>query len=291
MITKDALAAHAANQKRSFHDRSQTVGASDIGRCERQVWCDKHGAPRRDAARGEDWGAATRGNLIESFWVEALKQKFGERLLFAGDDQRTLRSGFLSATPDALIIDLAKEEADALGIPELEDGAIVAECKSIDPRTRIDGPKPEHAYQVQAQMGLLRETTNYKPAYALLSYIDASSLAVTEFTVKFDPAIYATAKQRAHKIMEAKDIVETMPEGYVAGGRECECCPFVHLCGVARTTVPDSEDAALDPVAITEVANLGREIIRLDAIAAPPPLSASRRKQCATACATSACVG
>jgi hypothetical protein len=166
MIVREALAAHAANQKRSFHDRSQTVGASDIGRCERQIWCDKHGAPRRDAARGEDWGAATRGNLIEAFWVDALKQKFGERLLFAGDDQRTLRSGFLSATPDALIIDVTKDEATALGIPELEGGAIVAECKSIDPRTRMDGPKPEHAYQVQAQMGLLRETTNYKPAYA-----------------------------------------------------------------------------------------------------------------------------
>lgn len=89
---------------------------------------------------------------------------------------------------------------------------------------------------------------------------------VTEFTVAFDPAIYATAKQRAHKIMQAKDIAETMPEGYIAGGRECEFCPFVTLCGLARTTVPDNEDAALDPVAITEVANLGREIIRLDAI-------------------------
>ena len=52
------------------------------------------------------WGATLRGRLFEDhFWVPALRACYGAKLLFAGDQQQTFVSGFLSATPDGLLID------------------------------------------------------------------------------------------------------------------------------------------------------------------------------------------
>ena len=51
---------------------------------------------------------------------------------------------------------------------------LLLECKSIDPRVKLDAPKPEHRYQVIVQLGVVRETTEFQPRYAIISYIDAS---------------------------------------------------------------------------------------------------------------------
>src|SRR5262245_2051864 len=108
-----------------------------------------------------------------------MRAQFEERLLLAGDDQQTFRSGESSATPDALVIDLRPDEIAALGLPK-NSNTIVVEFKSIDPRVYIDEPKPEHVFQVQAQIGLLREWTNHRPEHALLVYINASDLSVRQ---------------------------------------------------------------------------------------------------------------
>jgi hypothetical protein len=101
---------------------------------------------------------------------------------------------------------------------------------------------------------------------------------VREFVVAFDPAVYATAKQRARKIMHAAEAAEVSPEGYIAGGRECDFCPFSKLCGIARTSVPTG-DSKLDLAVVAEVASLGREIIRLDQVAEQAATSLRERKE------------
>src|SRR5262249_57570357 len=109
-MIREALDEFATTYGRAFEAREQTVGASDVGRCARQVYFEKHehdpdfGAPRNpDAVDG--WGARLRGAVFESsVWEPALRAKYGERLLFAGAQQETFALGFLSATPHALLI-------------------------------------------------------------------------------------------------------------------------------------------------------------------------------------------
>ena len=125
--------------------------------------------------------------------------RFGDALKFAGPEQRTFTSGFLSATPDGLVV--------------TDDDCFLIECKTADPRTKLDGPKPSHAFQVQVQMGLVRELTNFAPARAIISYSDASFWNEgAEFTIAFDSAIYEIAKQRAAAIITALAFDELSPK-------------------------------------------------------------------------------
>ena len=104
----EALATYAKATARTFEGREDTVGASEIGQCARKVFFAKNAGDRvYGVASDEDWvdtrGAALRGGLIEDhFWVPALRARFGDKLQFAGDEQKTFISEFLSATPDGL---------------------------------------------------------------------------------------------------------------------------------------------------------------------------------------------
>jgi hypothetical protein len=50
------------------------------------------------------------------------------------------------------------------------------------------------------------------------------------------------------------------PEGWIAGGQECEFCPFTKACGVIRHTVPTQTSAETpDPQFVAEIADLARE--------------------------------
>jgi hypothetical protein len=194
--------------------------------------------------------------------VPALRARFGAKLLYAGDQQQTFVSGFLSATPDGLLIDQSHDVLASVGIADIGgDGSIVVECKTIDPRVKLDAPKPEHAFQAQVQIGLFRELTPHRPEVALISYANASFLDdVIEFVVRFEPAIFANAKRRAAAILTAQEAQQLKPEGWIAGGRECEFCAFNRACGVIRHAVPTKPVTGLpDPQFVAEIADLARE--------------------------------
>lgn len=267
-MIKEALDSFAANSNKTFAgDRSQTVGASEVGACARKTYWMKnegdkvHGATR-DSEYADGWGARARGTVFEdSFWYPAMKAKFGNALHYAGPDQKTFVSGFLSATPDGLV-DLPKPDAlKRLGVPDIGGDCIMAECKTADPRTNLVEPKPQNVFQVQVQMGLVRELTPYKPMWSVLSYTNASFWdEVVEFPIKFDPAVYQVAKDRATLIMTATSAAELKPEGWIAGGHECEYCPFTVACGITRRSVPEKDVATNDPQFIAEIADLAKEI-------------------------------
>ena len=101
--------------------------------------------------------------------VPALRARFGDRLKFAGDEQRQLKSGFLSATPDALLVGVPSEILSSLGVPDIGSNCLLLECKSVDPRIKINAPKPEHRYQAIVQLGVMGETTEFQPRFALVS--------------------------------------------------------------------------------------------------------------------------
>lgn len=235
----ETLALYAKATVRTFEGRENSVGASEIGQCARKVFFAKNAGDHvYGVASDEDWvdtwGAALRGRLIEDhFWVPALRARFGDKLKFAGGEQTTFISEFLSATPDGLLIEQPADALTPLGVSDIGgDHSLVVESKTIDPRTRLDGPKPEHVFQAQVQLGLIRQLTPYRPKFALVSYINASFLDdVVEFVVPFDPAIFDVADRRAAQIMVARSADELKPEGWIAGGRECEFCPYTGACG------------------------------------------------------------
>lgn len=245
---KAALEEHAARTSRVFSgDRKQTVGASEVGQCARKVWYSKfEGEGDADGVlhdRDEDyvdgWGARVRGTVYEdAWWAPAMKARFGDDLLFSGPDQKTLYSDYLSATPDGLVVN---QPADALAhlkarsgpVVDIEGDAVAIECKTIDPRVKLDEPKPEHRFQIIVQLGLIRETTNYAPMWGVVAYTDTSFWnEVLEFPVRFDEGVYAVAKERARAIMTASFAEDLRPEGWIAGGKECDFCAFAGPCGL-----------------------------------------------------------
>jgi hypothetical protein len=257
----EVLDAYGRASARQFRDRQQTVGASEVGQCARRTyWSKMEGDPTYGVARNRDyveaWGAARRGATFEDcFWVPAMRARFGTQLLYAGDQQQTLVSEFLSATPDGLLVGLPRDALAPLGVADLGTGELVVECKTADPRTRLEQAMPEHVFQAQVQLGLLRELTPHRPGFALISYTDAAYWNnVIEFAVAFDPATFATAKQRARDIMLARSAAELKPEGRIAGGSECRHCAFSGACQGTRV----NNAAGIDPQFIAEVGDLGR---------------------------------
>lgn len=154
MIT-EALTAYAARPQRR-RKRNQTIGASEIGQCARKTYF-----ARRSGMTDEDFidssGAALRGQVYEKFWVRAMRACFGDRLQFAGSKQVTFVDDDLSATPDGLLIKLGRDALVKLGIADIgESRSVVLDCKSIDPRIQLDGPRAAHFFQVQVQLGAVR---------------------------------------------------------------------------------------------------------------------------------------
>lgn len=251
-IIAETLDRFAQSQVTTFHtDRSQTVGASEIGACLRKTFWIKHeadpvkGVPR-DPEYQETWGARLRGTMMEQhFWAPALYARFGDRLKYAGDEQVTLVAGRLSATPDGLLCDLTRDERMAC---ETKADCIVLECKTVDPRVNITQAKPQNVFQTQTQMGLFRTTTRHRPERAVISYTDTSFWSETkEFVVKYDEQIFQAAHGRANKIFSAAAGSELEPEGWISGGSECKFCPFTKPCGVERRNLPYADLAEFDP--------------------------------------------
>ncbi|ACL60613.1 hypothetical protein [Methylobacterium nodulans] len=261
-----ALTSYALGRAKVWdYDRSQTVGASEVGQCARKIFYmkneeDAQYGTARDLDYHDGWGAKERGTVYEAaFWVPAIRARFGASALFTGDAQRTFADGFLSATPDGLLIDQPADALAALGVSDIEGDSILLDCKSIDPRAKLDSAKPEHLFQVQAGMGLLRRLTRYRPSYAIISYTDASFWDETkEFVVRFDEGAFRQAEARARDIMLARSADELRPEGRIAGGQDCEHCPFTGPCGQRRAERVPREKREVPADTAADLLRLGR---------------------------------
>lgn len=260
----------ATNQKQWEHNRSLTVGASEVFSCIRKAFFDKRGAElgfTPDDDYVEDWGAASRGNLIENYHVvPAIRDHMPANLkvLYTGDDQKTLVLDKTSATPDGLITGLPKNcSVQIIGgtqditIDNIESDCIVLELKSIDPRATLVEERRKHNGQTHMQLGLFRENTPHKPVYSIVLYIDASFLSkVTPFVVKFDPELYQHGKERARAVWETDDPVSLIPEGIFDDG--CKFCKWRRACGSTTANgIPkyddESEDATPETIAKLDV--------------------------------------
>lgn len=243
-----------------FRGRQKTVGASEIGTCERKVFYAKN--PKTDA-RDQDyvhgWGATQRGTVIESnFFLPALRKHYGNKLLYAGSEQKRMVQGNLSGTPDGLLIKQPRDVLADLMVPDIgPSGELVIECKSVDPRINLSEAKVEHVFQAHVQMGLFRALTRHKPDYAVIVYINASFFDDSlEFVVPYDPEIMQQAHKRANRIMAAPLPSALKPEGWIAGGDECKYCPFTKACAQLRGDVPNVGIDKIDPQLIAQIKDL-----------------------------------
>lgn len=235
---------------KAMGDRSGTVGASEIGLCARQTFWTKNLGKSKgveiDDDFESDWGARIRGTIMEfAFWAPALRKKYGADLLFAGTEQEKLVKGHLSGTPDGLLVNRGYDFLRHLGVKNIKSDCVGLESKTIDPRTNLVEAKEANIYQINTNLGLFRDLTKYKPEYGLLTYTDASFWSeVDEFPIRFDPDMYEAAQNRATEIITAKAGKQLLPEGWIAGGKECSFCPFTKACGVERRGVPHGQKKA-----------------------------------------------
>jgi hypothetical protein len=225
----------AADEKEWRYDRNASVGASEAFDCHRKTFFKKWGY-EPDDGHEQDWGAAKRGDIIENYFAVPATQAIlpeGAELLYAGEEQDTLKSGRLTATPDGLAVGLASDALKQLGIDDIESDCVVIEYKSFDPRATVNEEKAIHSGQTQVQMGLFHEKTEYKPEYAVIIYFNASWLSdIRPFVVKRDPKIYQAAKDRAAAVFaKDPDPMDFVAEGKLSGA--CSLCEFTEECAYA----------------------------------------------------------
>jgi len=250
------------------HDRRDTLGSSENGRCARQTAFSKLEI-KPDPSYVETWGAAARGDIFEQhFWVPGLLATLppGVRLLYAGREQQTRVDGYLSATPDGLLVGVQRDCLAYLGVPDIGGQELLVECKSIDPRITLRHAKPEHVFQVQVAMGVLRATTEHRPRYALISYGNASFYNdISEFAVRFEPTVYKAAGERARQIFSAEQPSDLPPEGKMSGGAECKYCAWAEQCVAATVaSIPSDPGPILGDNAVSELKGLRDAIVALD---------------------------
>lgn len=245
----------ANNQKTWSQDRRLTVGASECFGCIRKTWFTKRGHEfdvEKDSEYHENWGAMERGNIIENhFIVPAIEQgleRRGLRLIMAGDGQDTIFDGINSATLDGLIVPeeggtLPSDFLSYYGLDDIEGDSVVLEMKSFDPRLPMLHEKAIHRGQTQMQMGMIRDTTEWKPAYAVLMYINASWLDdMRIFIIPFDEAEYRIGRERNEKVFEVDDPALFHAEGKL--DKTCTYCPYQGACGaVSVGRVPEAQKA------------------------------------------------
>lgn len=233
------------------HDRSLTVGASEIEKCARAT-AYKKAQTQYDDGYVESLGYAHRGNILEDSWFAPLATAWyagmGAKLLHAGQkDQISIvaEEANASATPDGIAVKVpANALRDLKGGDAFKGGELLNEFKSIDPNVNVTRlPRPWHAGQVNYGAGLVRAATDYRPTHALLWYGNCSDVTkINRFVIPFSKAKFKQQLERAALIMKARKKPEQLaPEGKINGGKECENCPFSMRCLGFAAWVPKSE--------------------------------------------------
>jgi hypothetical protein len=247
---KAAFPAFAQSRRVGFSNRSKTVGSSEIGQCARRVVYEKKlGAKGYDKDYTDGGGYAVRGDIIEDHVLIPLirialeKQCPDAKLIWAEQkEQRTLtaENWKMSATPDGLFVNVPRHFLAKYGVSDIHSSVVSLEGKSFDPRKNTDKfPAPEHVAQLNQAMGLIRAEGEWSPVWGIIVYVNASDVSdIRVFPVRFDQEVFDDQKARALALMSAESPELIRPEGKIAGGHECDTCPFAGRCTGYTHVVP-----------------------------------------------------
>jgi hypothetical protein len=149
----------------------------------------------------------------------------------------------------------------AYGIDDLGNGQLVGEFKSFDPRIRTL-PKPQHVFQTQQQLSLIRSGSEYKPEWGVIVYVNASdAFDIRAFAVKFDESMVKGMARRAKQMLTTNPD-ELPPEGKQAGGNECNNeCEFALTCLGYEPWLVDKNDK-VDPKAAKKVVSVASKLLK-----------------------------
>lgn len=288
------------NETKFKHNRMQTVGASEIGMCERRVGLEKLlGREGWDKGYDPNLGITFRGQVMEAaIAVPVVRQAIRNHnvtLEWTGDRQKTFIHGAMSCTPDGLVKTGmgGVVEYDMLAdydIPNLPGvwPMFLTEFKSFDPRSNAEKfPKNVHVKQVNSQIGIVRRVGGpfaRELEHGVILYFDASNYRnVKIHPVTYDDGLFKAQELRATRIMDkvatAKahddDAIKYLtrslkPEGYIKGGDECVYCPFAKRCGgLMKVDIPQEnakrwnrqEPTTIDDIVVSTIANTLAETI------------------------------
>jgi len=277
MKLEEAALALALSRRVGFDaDRKKRVGASEVGRCARQTVAHKLGLdPDKDVSPTN--GYAVRGDVMEDAWSAPLFREWakahGGELLYSGQAQQITFTGQgvpLSATPDGLAIGVKRDILKPYGVPDIgKSKQLVVELKSLDPRVGAHKlPKSPHVPQVITQMGMIRKATKYRPEWGIIAYTDASNyFDLKVYPIAFDERAFKSLVVRAQSILNAKDWDQMPPEGKIAGGSECNECPFQRRCLGFLSWIPGEDPRAPKPADVKKVETVAERVHKAKAAA------------------------
>ena len=266
--------------------------------CARAVFCaKKEGDPDYGAPRNPDhvdsWGARLRGTIFEHhFWAPALRARLARACCSPATQQETFALGFLSATPDALIVAL---EATRWRRSALPTSAATA------PGRRVQDDRPaRQARRAAARAhlpgaGAARPDPRADPAPAGIraDHLHRRLVLGPHLRVP-DPARSRRSSQPRSSARSTScwraPLAELRPEGWIAGGARVRLCPFTRACGSVRAAVPATTRRA-DPQLVAEIVDAGArgEAGRSGCRFAPARSCANRSTRSRSACGRTAC--
>lgn len=241
-----ALHAFGNQEKNWAHDRSKTVGASEVGKCMRMTAHKK--IEGEHLHRPEDYGFVKRGDVIEDAWFAPALKTAGLKVSAVGQDQVTLihPNGVLSGTPDGWL--------------ELAGEKYVLECKS---RSAVpEKPLRAHYWQVTANIGIARDLGDLRVSGAVIVYINPNEISdIGVFFVEFDESLYQTIKDRAGLIMDATSWTDLPAEGRSFG--DCAYCPARKECWTYDADIFDGEEPAFSENALKALESMVKDRVQL----------------------------
>ncbi len=196
-------------------DRSKYIGSSDIGQCFKKSYLSKLKGETHDLKRLLifERGHVAEGIVRNGLQNNPAKVTFSEQVEVKGLNQEVAH---------------IKTHIDF--VVEFPQELVVIECKTISSVLPEGKPRESWIYQVQLQLGLLRQTSK-KICRGLIVTFDLNTGEALEFPVEFNDALYNVAIRRANTLWNA---VQTQNEPRGEMSDLCAFCNFRQECNTLQ---------------------------------------------------------
>lgn len=202
------------NTNSNLGDRRTYIGSSDIGQCPKKAYLSKMQGEIHELKQQLIF---KRGLVAEGIIKQGLSNnpkfiKFDEQVELCGKND----INFIKTHIDFLV--------------EYSQELVIIECKTISSPLPNNAPRESWIYQVQLQLGLLKEASK-KESRAIIVVLDLNSGAASEFELKFNQATYDIAIKRAKELWQNVNS-KNEPDGEISD--LCAYCSFKGNCNTLR---------------------------------------------------------
>lgn len=222
-LTSNLIKTLEAESKQSLGDRSEYIGASDIGGCPFKTVMSKRRPPRHSLSQQIIF---QRGHLAETLVSKMLN---GLHVIEQHEALGEIDEFQLKAHLDKLIMS--------------KDRCVVVEVKTVS--APVEEPYESWVLQVIYQMGLLMQDCDHNvEAYVLA--MDLNTGWLKTFKIEFDDALFELCLSKATHLIEALR-GECEPKAIIQN--YCSLCPFLMECpkqGKLAEEIPEDIKADIE---------------------------------------------